>query len=56
VETKLEAFKLHHSQQDWMPRLQEWIRANGDTEPYHRAFSTVIDLPEVETDLFAGLS
>jgi LmbE family N-acetylglucosaminyl deacetylase len=56
VETKLEAFKLHRSQQDWMPRLQEWIRANGDTEPYHRAFSTAIDLPEVETDLFTGLS
>jgi LmbE family N-acetylglucosaminyl deacetylase len=55
VDTKLEAFKLHRSQQDWMSRLQEWIRANHNTEPYHRAFSTVIDLPDVETDLFTGL-
>jgi LmbE family N-acetylglucosaminyl deacetylase len=55
VDTKVEAFKLHRSQQEWLPRLQEWIRANKETEPYHRATSTVIDLPEIETDLFAGL-
>lgn len=56
VDTKLEAFKLHGSQQDWMSRLEEWIRANRNTEPYHRASSTVTGLPEVETDLFTGLS
>ena len=56
VDAKLEAFKLHRSQQDWMPRLEEWIRANHNTEPYHRAASTVTDLPGIETDLFTGLS
>jgi len=56
VDTKLEAFKLHRSQQDWMSRLQEWIRANRNTEPYHRAYPTVADLPGIETDLFTGLS
>jgi LmbE family N-acetylglucosaminyl deacetylase len=55
VDLKLEAFKLHASQQEWMPRLQEWIRANGNTEPYHRASSTVTRLPELETDLLTGL-
>ena len=55
VDTKLEAFKLHRSQQEWMSRLEEWIRANHNTEPYHRASSTVTGLPEIEIDLFAGL-
>lgn len=55
IDTKLEAFKLHRSQQEWMSRLQEWIQANRNTEPYHRASSTVTGLPEIETDLFTGL-
>jgi LmbE family N-acetylglucosaminyl deacetylase len=55
VDTKLEAFKLHRSQQEWMSRLQEWIDANGKTEPYHRASSVVEGLPEIETDLFTGI-
>jgi LmbE family N-acetylglucosaminyl deacetylase len=55
VDTKLKAFKLHSSQQDWMSRLEDWIRANHNTEPYHRASSTVMGLPELETDLFTGL-
>jgi LmbE family N-acetylglucosaminyl deacetylase len=56
VDTKLEAFKLHRSQQDWVSRLEDWIRANRNTEPYHRASSTVANLPGIETDLFTGLS
>jgi LmbE family N-acetylglucosaminyl deacetylase len=55
VHVKLEAFKLHRSQQEWMSRLQEWIRANHNTEPYHRAYSTVAGLPEIESDLFTGI-
>jgi LmbE family N-acetylglucosaminyl deacetylase len=55
VHLKLEAFKLHRSQRQWTARLEEWIRANRDTEVYHRACSTVTGLPQVETDLFAGL-
>ena len=55
VDTKLEAFKLHRSQQDWLERLKEWISANQNTEPYHRASSVVTGLPGIETDLFAGL-
>jgi LmbE family N-acetylglucosaminyl deacetylase len=55
VDTKLEAFKLHRSQQEWTERLKEWIQANRNTEPYHRASSTVTGLPEIETDLFTGL-
>jgi LmbE family N-acetylglucosaminyl deacetylase len=55
VDIKLEAFKLHRSQQEWMSRLQEWIRANRNTEPYHRAFSVASDPPDIETDLFSGL-
>lgn len=54
VGVKLEAFKLHRSQQQWTSRLKEWIEANQNTECYHRASSTVVDLPEIETDLFAG--
>ena len=55
VDTKLEAFKLHRSQQEWTERLKEWIAANNNTEPYHRASSTVTGLPKIETDLFTGL-
>lgn len=55
VDTKLEAFKLHRSQQEWMERLKEWIQANHNTEVYHRASSVVAGLPEIENDLFAGI-
>ena len=59
VNSKLEAFKLHRSQQQWTTRLLEWIEANRDgevyTEVYHRASSMVAGLPELETDLFEGL-
>ncbi|HKP84594.1 MAG TPA: PIG-L family deacetylase [Blastocatellia bacterium] len=55
VETKLEAFKLHRSQQEWTDRLKQWISSNQNTEAYHRASSVVTGLPEIENDLFAGL-
>lgn len=55
VGVKLEAFNLHRSQKQWTTRLEEWIQANQNAECYHLASSTVIGLPEVETDLFAGL-
>jgi LmbE family N-acetylglucosaminyl deacetylase len=55
VDVKLEAFKLHRSQKQWTSRLKEWIEANQNTESYHLAASTVVDLPEIETDLLAGL-
>jgi LmbE family N-acetylglucosaminyl deacetylase len=55
VDAKLEAFKLHRSQQEWTGRLKEWMSANHNTEPYHRAASIVTGLPEIETDLFTGL-
>jgi len=56
LDAKLEAFKLYRSQQELLPKLEEWIKANGNTESYHRASSTVLGLPAVERDLFAGLS
>lgn len=55
VEVKLAAFRLHRSQQELMPKLDDWIRANQNTEPYHRACSIVGALPELETDLFTGI-
>jgi LmbE family N-acetylglucosaminyl deacetylase len=55
VDTKLEAFKLHRSQQQWTTKLIEWIEANRNAEVYHRASSLVAGLPELETDLFEGL-
>src|SRR6185503_18841312 len=55
VDTKLEAFKLHRSQEEWTERLKQWIQANQNTEVYHRAYSVVTGLPEIENDLFAGL-
>lgn len=55
VEIKLEAFRRHRSQQEWMTKLQEWIAASQNQEVYHRASSVVANLPDVETDLFAGL-
>jgi N-acetylglucosamine malate deacetylase 2 len=55
VDTKLEAFKLHRSQQEWTERLKEWISANQNAEAYHRASSVAGELPEIESDLFAGL-
>jgi len=55
LETKLAAFRLHRSQQEWMTKLQEWVAANRQQEVYHRAASVVGNLPELETDLFAGL-
>lgn len=55
VEKKIEAFRRHRSQQEWTRKLQEWIAANRESEVYHCASSVVADLPELETDLFAGL-
>ena len=55
VDLKLEAFRHHRSQQQWTERLTQWIRANDNTEPFHRAFSAVADLPSIETDLFEGV-
>jgi hypothetical protein len=55
LEMKIEAFRQHRSQQEWMMKLQEWIDANRHQEVYHRASSVVANLPELETDLFTGL-
>ncbi len=55
IEKKIETFRLHRSQQEWMPRLLEWIQANGGEETYHRAASIAGLLPDLEDDLFAGL-
>ncbi len=55
VDVKLAAFKLHRSQQELMPKLEEWIRANRNTELFYRACSIVGSPPGLETDLFAGI-
>ena len=55
IDRKIEAFKLHSSQQEWLPRLLEWMSGNHYREHYHRAMSIVSELPESETDLFTGL-
>ncbi|HSE97346.1 MAG TPA: PIG-L family deacetylase [Blastocatellia bacterium] len=55
VDLKLEAFSRHRSQQQWTPRLVDWIRINQNTEPFYRAFSALGGLPPTETDLFAGI-
>jgi N-acetylglucosamine malate deacetylase 2 len=55
VDLKLEAFKLHRSQQQWAEKLKQWIEVNQNTEPYHRAASMVHGPPGIETDLFEGL-
>jgi LmbE family N-acetylglucosaminyl deacetylase len=55
VDLKLEAFRHHRSQQQWTERLTQWIRANRNTEPFHRVFSVIDDLPPIETDLFEGV-
>ena len=58
LELKLEAFRCHRSQQEWLTRLQEWTRANRNQEVYHRASAVMKPEQlgdELETDLFAGL-
>jgi LmbE family N-acetylglucosaminyl deacetylase len=55
VDTKLDAFKLHSSQQQWTSRLKEWIEANSNTEAYHLASSIIGHPQDIETDLFAGI-
>jgi hypothetical protein len=55
VDLKVEAFSRHRSQQQWTARLMSWINVNQNAELFHRAFSLFDDLPETETDLFAGI-
>jgi LmbE family N-acetylglucosaminyl deacetylase len=55
VERKLAAFGLHESQGSLLPRLEEWINANGVAEHFARVFSRAPAPDGVERDLFAGL-
>lgn len=57
VARKLEAFALHESQLSLLPKLQEWVDANGNAEYFARVLSRAPG-PEgggLERDLFAGL-
>jgi N-acetyl-1-D-myo-inositol-2-amino-2-deoxy-alpha-D-glucopyranoside deacetylase len=53
---KLAAFRLHASQAELVPALEEWIAKNGDAEYYARVLSRVAVPDGLETDLFAGLA
>jgi len=55
LETKIAAFKCHHSQAPLFPLFEETVRRRGTQELYHLAASSVPRKIETETDLFAGI-
>lgn len=56
LETKIEAFKAHISQQPLWSLFEEYARKRGDHEMFHLAASVKAGVVEQESDLFAGVS
>ena len=56
LETKIEAFKAHTSQQPLWLLFEEFTRKRGAREMFHLAASVKIGPAEQESDLFAGVT
>jgi len=55
VDTKIEAFKRHTSQQPLFAFFEETVRRRSKTEQFHLAATARPRKMEMETDLFAGI-
>ncbi|MGZ4733919.1 MAG: PIG-L deacetylase family protein [Terriglobales bacterium] len=55
LETKLEAFRAHVSQQPLWPIFEEYARKRGEREMFHLAAAVKAELLMPESDLFAGV-
>ncbi|MGH9502524.1 MAG: PIG-L deacetylase family protein [Terriglobales bacterium] len=56
LETKIEAFRAHVSQQPLWPLFEEYARKRGMRELFHLAASVNTGLVAQESDLFAGIT
>ncbi len=56
LETKIDAFKAHTSQQPLWSLFEEFARKRGSREMFHLAATVKIGSAEAETDLFAGVT
>jgi LmbE family N-acetylglucosaminyl deacetylase len=56
LETKIEAFRAHNSQQPLWPVFEEYARKRGRREIFHLVAAAKADSAVLETDLFAGVS
>jgi LmbE family N-acetylglucosaminyl deacetylase len=56
LETKIEAFKAHVSQQPLWSQFEEYARQRGPREMFHLAAAAKAAAVEQESDLFAGVS
>jgi LmbE family N-acetylglucosaminyl deacetylase len=56
LETELEAFRAHVSQQPLWPIFEEYARKRGEREMFHLAAAVKAELLMPESDLFAGVS
>jgi LmbE family N-acetylglucosaminyl deacetylase len=56
LETKIEAFRAHLSQQPLWPLFEEHVRKRGGREMFHLAATARIQPAVAENDLFAGVS
>jgi len=56
LEAKISAFKAHTSQLPLWPRFESNVRQRGREERFHLAAAVDVELVQMETDLFAGVS
>jgi LmbE family N-acetylglucosaminyl deacetylase len=56
LETKIAAFKAHHSQAPLWPLFEENVRKRGRQEMFHLAAFTQLGQIKIEHDLFAGIN
>jgi len=56
LDTKIEAFRAHTSQQPLWSQFEEFARNRGDRELFHLAASEKMGPVELESDLFAGVN
>ena len=55
LETKIAAFKLHHSQAPLWPYFESHVRQRGRREMFHLAAAVMFRAVSPETDLFEGV-
>ena len=55
LETKILAFKAHHTQAPLWPRFEQHVRKRGKQEQFHLAASIKRGALMAETDLFEGI-
>ncbi len=56
LETKIEAFRAHNSQQPLWPVFEEYARKRGRREIFHLVAAVKTDSAAQESDLFAGVT